>query len=138
LIPRGGTDITSQFQERLLQFEPATKGQEILHAQTLAQFNSFVETRRIRLNAVSSGIPAILWYVVAIGAAVNIVLVWLLDVKFIAHLFLGGIASLFLATLIALVAAMDCPFRGEVSIAPDAFESVYQQLLNPDANAANP
>jgi hypothetical protein len=49
--------------------------------------------------------------------------------KLIPQLFLGGITSFFLATLIALVAAMDNPFRGEVSIGPDAFQLIYDQLM---------
>ena len=36
---------------------------------------------------------------------------------------------LFLATLIALVVAMDNPFRGEVSVSSAAYELVYQDLM---------
>jgi hypothetical protein len=130
-IPSDGNVIVNQFQDKLTQFEPRTKGQEILHAEALRMFNSYIEARRQRLNAVTCGIPAILWYVVFIGAAVNILLIWLLDMKLTAHLFLGAVSSFFLATLIALVAAMDNPFRGEVSIQADAFELVYEQLMAP-------
>ena len=34
--------------------------------------------------------------------------------------------------MIFLIAAMDNPFRGEVSVGPDPFESVYQSLMKPD------
>ena len=34
--------------------------------------------------------------------------------------------------MIFLIAAMDNPFRGEVSVGPDPFEAVYQSLMKPD------
>jgi hypothetical protein len=37
------------------------------------------------------------------------------------------------AILIFLVLVVDHPFRGEVSIGPDAFELVYGQVMAPDA-----
>ncbi len=129
IIPPGGVQMVSDFQDELMKFEPTTPRLEILHAQTLAQFNTFVESRRLRLHAVNTGIPAIIWYVMLIGAAVNIVLIWLLDMKLIVHLFLGGVISFFLATLIAMTVAMDNPFRGEVSIPPTAFELLYEQYM---------
>jgi hypothetical protein len=47
------------------------------------------------------------------------------------HLILGGILSLFLGIVIFLIAAMDNPLRGEVSVGPDAFQLVYESLMKP-------
>jgi hypothetical protein len=132
-IPKRGTGMLWEFQKHLNQFEPMTKGQEILHQEAMREFNSFVETKQLRLNVVNAGIPGILWYVVIIGAVVNVVLIWLLDMRFVPHLVLGGIAAFFLSTLIALIAAMDNPFRGEVCVPPDAFQIVYDRLMKPTA-----
>jgi hypothetical protein len=129
IIPAGGTKIVTQFQNELVKFEPQTKGQEILHAEAMSIFNSFIEARRLRLYSVEGGIPALMWYVVWIGVAINMVLIWLLDMRLLPHLLLGAISTLFLATLIALVAAMDHPFLGEVSISPKAYEIVYRDLM---------
>jgi hypothetical protein len=131
IVPNDSTKVATRFHMRLVTFEPATKGQEILFAESLRAFNGFIEARRLRLNAVTAGIPGVLWYVVMIGAGVNILLVWLLDMKLIAHLFLGGVTAFFLATLIALVAAMDNPFRGEVSVSPSSFQLIFDQLMTP-------
>jgi hypothetical protein len=35
----------------------------------------------------------------------------------------------FLATLISLIALMDHPFRGEMSVSPTAFQLVYDQVM---------
>ena len=132
IIPEGGTDRVSAFQRKLMSFEPATKGQEILHAATLHRFNSFAEIRSQRLHHVSTGLPAALWYVVAVGAVLDIVLTWLFSIDRLGlHLAVAGILSLLTGLVIFLIAAMDHPFRGGVSVSPEAFEIVQRRLLAP-------
>ncbi len=125
LIPAGSEVRLKAFHERLLAFEPQTPGQQIVHAESLRQFNSFTEKHRISQQAVTTEIPAIMWYVVIVGAVLNIMLVWLFDIDFLSHLTLGGVLAFFLGTVILFIASMDNPFRGEVSIKPDAFETLY-------------
>lgn len=129
IVPTKGTLLINEFQDSLIRFEPKTKGQEILHAETYRQFNAFVEARRMRLHSVTTGIPALLWWVVFIGAGVNILLIWMLDIKLLPHIILSGVISFYLATLIALIAAMDNPFLGEVCVSPDPYELVYQTVM---------
>jgi hypothetical protein len=46
VIPEGGTARTTAFQNRLLSFQPQTRSEVILHAETIAQFGVFVDYRR--------------------------------------------------------------------------------------------
>jgi hypothetical protein len=133
IVPRGGAVHISRILEKLVTFEPATKGQEIVHAETLRQFNALIEARRQRHDAVLSGLPPVLWYVVIIGVAINSLLIWMLDMKPLSQLFLGGIISFFLAALIGLVVATEKPFRGETSVPPDALQIVYDSMMAPGA-----
>jgi hypothetical protein len=75
---------------RLARFEPQTKAQEALHDTALRQFNEFFQYRRMRLYFVSAGIPAVMWYTVAVGAIINMILIWLFDLRLGIHLMLGG------------------------------------------------
>jgi Protein of unknown function (DUF4239) len=129
IVPEGGDTRISAFKERLASFQPQTKDDEITHAEAIRQFNTFLQHRRLREYAVTTGIPAVMWYVVIVGAIINIALVWLFEMKLVTHLFLGGLLSFFLGAVILLIAVMDNPFRGEVSISPDAFESVYRATM---------
>ena len=70
---------------RLALFEPQTKGQEALHDAALRQFNEFFEARRLRLFSVAAGIPPIMWYVVAVGALINMLLIWMFDLRLRTH-----------------------------------------------------
>jgi Protein of unknown function (DUF4239) len=114
VIPEGGTARVSAFQEKLLSFQPQTRAEEVLHAETIRQFSIFVDDRRQRLYSVSTGLPAVLWFVVGIGAVVNAVLTCLFDVKRLSvHLLLAGLMSLFVAQIVFMIVAMDSPFRGQ-------------------------
>jgi len=128
-VPEGSEVRLKAFQESLLAFEPQTSAQHIVHAESLRQFNIFMERHRLRQHAVTTGIPPIMWYVVIVGAILNISLIWLFDIDFLSHLALGGMLAFFLGTVIFLIAAMDHPFRGEVSIAPEAFETLYWERM---------
>ena len=114
---------------RLGQFEPQTKVQEALHDAALRQFNEFFEDRRLRIYSVTAGIPVIMWYTVAVGTLLNMVLIWLFDLRLGTHLLLGGLISFFTGTTISLIVLMDNPLRGEVGVSPQAFERIYQQMM---------
>ena len=128
--PQGSAQMMDEFQEVLTHFEPVTKGQEILHAETLRQYTSMIELRRLRLQSIDGGIPRVMWYVVLVGALVNTLLLLCFRMRLDIHLILGGAVSLFVGAVIFLVVVMDCPFRGRVSIGPDAFQLILSSLMN--------
>jgi hypothetical protein len=130
IIPEGGTARVTAFQERLLSFQPQTLAEEVLHADTIRQFGIFVDYRRQRLDSVSTQLPDVMWFVVGVGAVVNSVLTWLFDVKRLSvHLLLAGVMSVFIAQMVFMILAMDNPFRGEVSVGPDAYQLVQRSLM---------
>jgi hypothetical protein len=84
---------------------------------------------RARIYSLTSGIPAILWYTVAVGALINIILLWLFDLRPNAHWLLGGLISFYLGTVIAMIDLMDRPYRGELGLSPEAFQIIYHQVM---------
>lgn len=129
IVSKEGDYTMSAFHERLLRFDPLTAGQEIMHAETLKQYNHYLEKRQLRLLSVSTAIPEVMWIVVLVGALMNITLVWLFDMRLMSHLFLGGMLACFLGMMIFLIASMDKPFRGDVSISADPFQEILTRLM---------
>jgi len=125
IVPEGGSQRINAIFDTLSGFEPASRGQEVLHAEALRQFTLLVETRRSRLANVTTGLPAVLWWIVTFGALVNITLIWLLDAEISVHMIVGGVLAAFLGVVIFLIAALDNPFRGELSVGPDSIAAVY-------------
>lgn len=130
LVPKGGVKQLDEFQAVLYGFEPRTKGQEALHAETIRQYNQFVIVRRARLNAVEASIPAILWQTIAAGSIVCLMLMWLFDASRRALVTLTGVAAFALGSMIGLIALMDHPFRGEVSVSSDPYKLIYENLMS--------
>ncbi|TQM26240.1 DUF4239 domain-containing protein [Nocardia bhagyanarayanae] len=127
--PMGGTALVTRFQTNLLAFEPQTTAQEIVHAATIEQFAQFDSDRRHRINATAGGMPDVLWWVILVGGAVNLVLLCMFSLSRGAHLVLGGLFAFFLGAMIFLIAAMDYPFRGDLSVSPEPFESMYIHVM---------
>jgi hypothetical protein len=128
IVPEEGTIRAEAFHEKLLDFQPQTPAEEILHAEALRQFNNFLECRRMRLFSVKSALPTSMWYVMILGAILNMAICWLFDMRFLTQLVLGGILAAYLGTMMHLIFDMNQPFRGDVSITADAFESLYRRM----------
>jgi hypothetical protein len=70
-----------------------------------------------------------MWYTVAAGALINMVLIWMFDLRLRTHLLLGGVISFFTGTMICLIVLLDNPYRGAVGVSPYAFELIYDQMM---------
>jgi Protein of unknown function (DUF4239) len=128
----GGAARMGALVHTLATFEPTTKSQEIVVEQTFANLDALAEARIERLAGVALTIPGVFWYVVLIGALINIVLIWMLDMRFFTHLILGGMISFFLGVMFFLLIPMDQPLRGAVAISPSSYELAYRVLMEPD------
>jgi hypothetical protein len=131
-ITLGGGARMTTIQQRLLSFEPETKAQGILLTETFGDLKDVGTARLERVSGVLLGIPGVLWYVVIVGAAINIVLIWMLDMRITVHMILGGLISFFLGVMIFLIVAMDRPFRGDVSVSSRPYEILYEKVMRWD------
>lgn len=132
LVPTEGSHRLEQFLDDLLAFSPTDGKEQVVHAEALRQVNTFMNLRRSRLNSITNGIPSVMWWVVGISAVIGMFLIAMLNMEIHVHLILGAAMAVFLGLVIFLIAEMDYPFRGQVSVAPDAFRSVYETLMLPN------
>ncbi len=129
LLPHGGTKRLTAVQMTLATYEPKTKNQEINLAEAYKQYNNIIQLRRVRLQNVTNGLPAAIWYVIFFGALLNIMINWFFVTdKFRVHVLMTTFFAALLGSLVFLVAAMDNPFRGELSISSEAFEVIYENM----------
>jgi hypothetical protein len=132
LLPTGAPERYALISKTLLAFEPSTEREKNLYAETLRQNSQRVEFSRARISNVTLGLPAVLWWVVAFCALLNIILIWIQDMEIHVHLILGAVLASILGAVIFLIAELDNPFRGEVSIGPESIASVYEDVMTPD------
>jgi Protein of unknown function (DUF4239) len=132
VIPSGGTELLDAFQKKIAVFEPSSEGQKILHAETYREYDRLVEFRRMRLQSVNGGLSAALWFMLLGGAFVCIAITWFFSIRNRSmHFWMTVSLSALLGLLIFELATIDNPFRGDMSVSPDAFVAVYEQLMKP-------
>jgi len=62
----------------MTRYHPPSVEQLTLQSEALRSINLLVEARRLRMDAVDSGLPPILWFVVIFGAILSIAVTYFL------------------------------------------------------------
>lgn len=121
--------VLDQFQSQLYANEPATEGHRTLQAEALRTYNELVELRRQRTEAVNEGVPHVIWLVILLGGALTIATSFCFQVQqFRLHLILTTSLAAMIGLLVFLIAALDRPYRGAVSIEPTAYQMVLDGI----------
>jgi hypothetical protein len=129
----GGSHRLDVIRTTLISYEPATKTQQLLQSESLRYLDAMMVAREQRSAAVTASIPHVLWYVVFIGALLMIAFLWMLHIKLMPQIILGGITAFFLGIMIFLIYALDRPLQGAVSVGSAPFRSVYDLVMRWDA-----
>lgn len=126
-----GVRILDDFQSTLYTFEPTTTGQAALHSETLRAYNTLIEYRRLRIDAVDSGLSFVMWAVIWVGAAISIGVAYLYNIEDPKlHAILIGLMAGFLAIVLFMIVINDKPFYGQVSISPDPYRLILERLMD--------
>ena len=129
-VPSGGIEQMNRFQAMLTKFEPATEGQKLLHGETLRAYNQLIQARRLRLDAVGTGLPSVMWAVILIGAFISLSASFFFKVEDVRlHLIEVLLLAVFIGLVIFMILALDRPFRGNLGIRADPYQLVYDQLM---------
>jgi len=131
-VAAGGIAMLNRFQSTLVGFEPVSEGQKLLHGEALRAYNEMIEARSLRLDAVDTDLPRVMWVVIVAGALLSLSSTFFFKVE---HTHLQAIQVLLLATFIGLVIfmifALDRPFRGDLGLGPEPYQLTYDQLMKP-------
>lgn len=129
-VPGGGIEHMSRFQSVLDKFEPASEGQKLLHGETLRAYNLLIQSRRLRLDSVSTGLPAVMWAVIIIGAFISLSSSFFFKVEDARlHIIEVLLLAVFIGLVIFMIFSLDRPFRGDLGIRADPYQLVYDQLM---------
>ena len=124
-----GWSIIDDIRQNIQGFEPRTKAEEQLYAESLDQVDSLSDARRMRLVAAEEGIPGILWSVLIFGgiAAVGFTYLFGLDNTW-AHRLMVMTLSAVIGLVLFTVGAMEHPFSGGARIGTGAFELILERF----------
>jgi hypothetical protein len=126
-----GTTILDEFQHKLHAFQPANLSESILHSETLRAYNSLIEYRRLRIDAVGGGLSTVMWAVIWVGAAISIGIAYFFNIPDIKlHAILVILMGGFLAMVLFMIIINDKPFYGYVSISSDPYKLILERLID--------
>jgi hypothetical protein len=129
-VPTGGVEILNQFQNTMIGFEPASEGQKILHAETLHAYNAMIQARRMRLDAVGTQLPGILWFVIILGSMIGLCAAFFFKLEDPrVHGVHVVLLAIFMGLVIFMIFALDRPFVGDLAMRPDSYQLIYDQLM---------
>jgi hypothetical protein len=122
-----GVKILNDFQSTLFTFEPKSAGETALHSETLRGFNQFIDYRRLRIDAVSSGLSPVMWAVIWVGAIISIGVAYFYNIPDLKlHAILVALMAAFLAMVLFMIVINDKPFYGNRSISSDPFKLILE------------
>jgi len=127
----GGVKLLDDFQLELYSFQPANTSQSALHAETLRAYNTLIEYRRLRIDAVGGGLSMVMWAVIWVGAAISIGVAYFFNIPDLKlHAILVVLMGGFLAMVLFMIVINDRPFYGHVSISPDPYRLILEHLID--------
>lgn len=122
----------TRLQGVLLHTEVTSMSQQVLHSEAIATFNKLVELRRQRIESISTSVPGVLWAAVLIGALLTVLFSYCFVVASLRlHALLTGLLALMVGVMVFLIAALDHPYLGEVSVSADAYQVVLDKVMQP-------
>jgi phosphate/sulfate permease len=110
----------------------------------LQRVNALADARRDRLINGNSGLQPVAWFVLLAGSALTIAFCFLFGVPDLrVHAVMTALVAASIALVLFLIVSFDYPFRGAVSITPEAFRNVLaaidaQEAAQPPAPVATP
>ena len=129
IVPQASTRCIRSFKQHFFAYTAPNARLKLIHEQAIAQLNDLLKARRLRLQGNQANLPPVLWWVIILGAAINLVITWFFVSNHLAYqLLLTLLIALLLGSLLFLTAAMDNPFRGDFSVTPQTFQSILSQM----------
>jgi len=126
-IPSVGWKPLHELQQAVVEFQPATAGQQVVEAEFMRTLNELYKAREARLTAASGHIPGVIWWIIFLSGALTSGFTYLFGFEsFRMHLAMTGSVAASLALVVVLIVALDWPFRGDLSVGPEAFVNVEQ------------
>src|SRR5581483_2546616 len=116
--------------DRIVRTLPArSPSQQNVHAQMLSAINQAQNDRDARLSEDAGGVNELLWIVLVAGAVITIAFTFLFGFRNIAmHLLSTGGLALLIGLVLFVAIAMNYPYRGGITVPPEAFHSALHEF----------
>jgi hypothetical protein len=118
-------DLLDDIRTSLQNFDPSTPEEQVVYEQSLERMRDLADARRDRLLEAEQGLPGILWVVLITGGVIVVGFTYLFGLdSTLIHLLMVASLALVIALVLFTVAALNFPFKGDITIGPEAMKHV--------------
>jgi hypothetical protein len=111
----------------VLTYQPATDNERLVQGEIMRRMGELNDNRRLRELAATTGLPLIMWVLLAGGAVVSVVFTYFFSTKNArAQYAMTALYVASIAFVLVLISVLDFPFRGDVRVTPHAFENAIE------------
>ena len=128
LTPREGWPRLNELRDTVMRFEPATMRQQNIHGHMITMVDDLTDARRERITFADEGIKPTVWRVLFLGNLGMVAFSFLFGLDKRWHQLLSGSFAALTALVIVLIAALDRPYLGEVSITPNELQKAISRM----------
>ena len=123
------SELLDEMRASVEALHPTTDTQTVLYDNLLGRLHELGDARRARLLQAEEGLPTILWVVLLVGGTITVGFTYLFGLQSTTvHVLMVAALALVIGLVLFTVAALDYPFRGDISIGPDAFEQTLDSF----------
>jgi hypothetical protein len=121
--------LLRQLRFELLEFDPHTRGEQVLYERGLTDLHNAIDARSSRLLEVREGTPNLLWVVLVVGGVITVSFTYLFGLKSnVAHGLIVAALTLLICGILFTIGEFNNPFSGPVEIQPEAFREVLHSF----------
>jgi Protein of unknown function (DUF4239) len=118
-------DLIDDIRASLQNFDTSTPEEQVLYEQGFERMRDLAGARRDRLLEAEQGLPVVLWIVLTAGGIIVIGFTYLFGLdSTVIHLLMVASLALIIALVLFTVAALNYPFKGDITVGPDATEQI--------------
>lgn len=123
----GTREIVVRIWQTYTRFTPVTEKDKLIYAQSLAALDDFYAARRDRVLASQTELPGFMWFVLVCGAVLTLSFAFFFGAPSLkAQVTMASMLAAMLALTLLLIAQLDNPFRGPISVEKTPLEHVFQ------------
>ena len=118
-------NLLDEIRAHLQNSDPSTPAQRVLYEQGFERMRDLADARRDRLLEAEQGLPTILWVVLIVGGTIVVGFTYLFGLdSTVVHLLMVAALALIISLVLFTVAALDFPFKGDITVGPEAMKQV--------------
>jgi hypothetical protein len=126
------SSLLSELRLSLQDLDTRTGADLVVYDQGLTRFHDLANARRLRLVAVTEGLPGPLWIVLLGGGVVVVCFTYLFGLRNNwAHALMISALTLVICGILLTIGLLEYPFAGDARVQPDAFEEVLRIFQEP-------